>query len=134
MTPAGLTVLLAVERVDMRRSFRGLSLWVKERLGSDPMTANAMFVFVNKRGDRLKALWRDGTGWCLLAKRLDTRVVVMPPDIPDGATSVRIDAGTLGAMLDGVARQQRETARDIARAARAAASRASTNMETLVLV
>lgn len=121
MTPSGLTVLLAVEPVDMRRSFEGLALWVKEKLGREPRTTNTMFVFVNRRRDMMKVLWRDATGWCLLAKRLDEREVVLPREIPEGTSSVTIDSRTLAALLDGVVRTHRETGRDVARASRAAA-------------
>lgn len=121
MTPAGLTVLLAVEPVDMRRSFDGLAWWVQEKLGQEPKLSNAMFVFVNRRRDMMKALWRDATGWCLLAKRLDDREVVLPREIPEGASSIAIDSRVLAALLDGTARPHRETGRDVARASHAAA-------------
>lgn len=120
MTPAGLTVLLAVEPVDMRRSFDGLALWVKEKLGKEPRTSRAMFVFVNRRRDMLRALWRDATGWCLLSKRLDEREVVLPGEIPEGASSITIDSRVLATLLDGVVRSNRETGRGVARASRAA--------------
>ena len=128
MTPAGLTVLLAVEPVDMRRSFDGLALWVQEKLGQEPKMSNAMFVFVNRRRDMMKALWRDATGWCLLAKRLDDRAVALPREIPDGASSIAIDSSALAALLDGVARPRRETGRDVARASRAAAHAARSQL------
>ena len=53
----------------MRRSFDGLSLAAREHLGEDP-ESGALFVFVNKRRNRLKALWFDRNGYCLLYKRL----------------------------------------------------------------
>jgi transposase len=132
VTPAGLTVLLAVEPVDMRLSFAGLGRWVRERLGQEPTGAKVMFVFVNRRRDMVKALWRDSTGWCLLAKRLDEREVTFPCDIPEGAASVALDSRALVALLDGAEREpaQRETGRDIARAARAAAKAAVSAKET----
>lgn len=121
MTPSGLTVLLAVDPVDMRRSFDGLALWIQERLGRDPRMTNVMFVFVNRRRDMMKALWRDATGWCLLVKRLDDREVALPREIPEGASSITIDSRTLAALLDGVAHPRRETEKDVARASRVAA-------------
>jgi transposase len=121
MTPSGLTVLLAVEPVDMRRSFDGLALWIQEKLDREPRMTNAMFVFVNRRRDMMKALWRDATGWCLLVKRLDDREVVLPREIPMGASSITIDSKTLATLLDGVARPRRETGKDVARASRGAA-------------
>jgi transposase len=132
MTPVGLTVLLAVEPVDMRRSFDGLGRWVRERLGQEPEGAKVMFVFVNRRRDMVKALWRDSTGWCLLAKRLDDREVTFPCDVPDGAASIAIDSRALVALLDGKKheRRPRDSRRDIARAARAAAEAAMSSNST----
>ena len=71
MTPAGMSVLLAIEPVDMRRSFDGLARTVQEQLGRDAAGERLMFLFVNRRRDILKPLWRDATGWCLRCKRLD---------------------------------------------------------------
>jgi transposase len=123
MTPKGMTVLLAVQPVDMRRSFDGLARCVQEQLGRDARTERAMFVFVNKGRDLLKLLWRDATGWCLLAKRLDKNVVALPDHIPKGATSIVVDAAILAALLDGVVRVRNESSKSVARDARAALSR-----------
>jgi transposase len=130
MTPSGLTVLLAVEPVDMRRSFDGLALWIQERLGREPRAANTMFVFINRRRDMMKALWRDGTGWCLLVKRLDDREVSLPREIPEGASSITIDSRTLAALLDGVARRREETGKNVARASRDAAHAVRSRLNT----
>ena len=132
MTPSGMTVLLAVAPIDMRRLFDGLARAVQEHLGRNAKTERSMFLFVNRRRDLVKLLWRDATGWCLLAKRLDTHVVSLPKDIPPKATSITIDARTLAALLDGVIRPRQETSRDIAKQARLASIRAqisSTNTQ-----
>lgn len=54
---------------DMRKSFNTLSALVME-LGQDVLTGDA-FVFVGKGRKRAKVLWFDGTGLCLLSKRLE---------------------------------------------------------------
>lgn len=54
---------------DMRKSFNTLSALVME-LGHE-LVAGDVFVFVGKCRHRAKALWFDGTGLCLLAKRLE---------------------------------------------------------------
>ena len=54
---------------DMRKSFNTLSGLVLE-LGHDVVAGDA-FVFVGKRRKRAKVLWFDGTGLCLLAKRIE---------------------------------------------------------------
>ena len=55
--------------VDMRKAFNTLSALVLE-LGHDVVAGDA-FVFVGKRRRRAKVLWFDGTGLCLLAKRIE---------------------------------------------------------------
>jgi transposase len=71
----------------MRRSFDGLSLAAQEQLGEDPKSG-ALFVFVNKRKNRVKVLWFDHNGYCLLYKRLHRARF----KIPDTARSTRSDS------------------------------------------
>ncbi len=56
--------------VDMRKSFTGLIALTKHALKQDPLSGH-LFVFVNRRGDYLKALYWDRSGFCLWAKRLE---------------------------------------------------------------
>jgi transposase len=121
MIPTHLRILLATAPVDMRRSFDGLARAVVETLGEDPRARHSLFVFVNHKRDRIKVLWRDTTGWCLLYKRLDENVVALPTHIPDGATSVSVDAKALARLLDGVKPQNLETEREVAKKPRALA-------------
>jgi transposase len=62
MLPAKMPIYCATSPVDLRRSFDGLGAAAKEVLGKDPRSG-ALFLFVNKAGDRLKALWWDRTGY-----------------------------------------------------------------------
>lgn len=57
------------EPVDMRKSFNTLSALVVE-LGKDVLSGH-YFLFVSRNRKRAKVLYFDGTGLCLLAKRLD---------------------------------------------------------------
>jgi len=63
-------VFLAVEPTDMRQSFNGLQARVETVLGEDPLSGH-LFVFVNRRGNRLKLLFFDGSGLWVCAKRLE---------------------------------------------------------------
>jgi len=103
MMPGGFRIMLCVTPMDVRASFDGLALAVKERLAIDARTEKAMFVFLNKRRDMVKMLWRDATGWCLLAKRLERRLIELPKSFEPGATSHVIDGKTLSMLMDGVA-------------------------------
>jgi transposase len=55
---------------DMRKSFNGLIALTKNVMGKDPLSGH-LFVFVNRRGNYLKALYWDRSGYCLWAKRLE---------------------------------------------------------------
>lgn len=119
MTPNGMAIMLCVAPMDMRASFDGLARAVTERLKVDAKAEQAMYVFVNRRRDMAKVLWRDRTGWCLLAKRLEGRLIAVPAADGSAGHSLLVDAKTLAFLLDGVERR-RPTNRDIAREARLA--------------
>ena len=68
--PAAIRIFVAVQPVDMRKSFNGLWSAVTERLAEDPKSG-AVFAFINKERTRLKLLYWDGTGVWVLAKRLE---------------------------------------------------------------
>lgn len=65
-----LKVYVARERVDLRKSYQGLSLWVQEIFSLDPLSGH-LFVFFNKRLDKVKVLYWDTDGLCLWQKRLE---------------------------------------------------------------
>ena len=65
MIPAGVRIWAAASPVDMRRGFVGLAEATREQLAQDPRSG-ALFIFTNKRRDKLKLLWHDQTGFCLL--------------------------------------------------------------------
>jgi transposase len=58
------------ERVDMRKSFDTLSAIVREHIKRDVLEG-ALYVFVGKDRRRAKVLYWDGTGLCVLAKRME---------------------------------------------------------------
>ena len=55
---------------DMRKSFNGLVALTRNVMGKDPLSGH-LFVFVNRRGNYLKALYWDRSGFCIWAKRLE---------------------------------------------------------------
>ncbi len=63
--------------VDMRKAYDTLAAIVTQALGRDPLSGD-IFVFVGKTRKRAKVLWWDGTGLCLLAKRLEKGRFVAP--------------------------------------------------------
>jgi transposase len=108
MLPAKMPIYCATSPVDLRRSFDGLAAASQEVLGKDPRSG-ALFLFVNKAGNRLKALWWDRTGYCVLYKRLERGVFRFPTAMRPGDTSVAIEAAEFAKILEGL---------DLARATR----------------
>lgn len=85
----------------MRRSFDGLSAVVEQRLRQDPR-GGGLFVFANKRNNRLKVLWFDHNGYCMLYKRLHRALFVMPKAGDTATLDLRINAVMLGELIRGV--------------------------------
>ena len=84
--PAGTRIWIAAGVTDMRRGFHELSAQVQTVLEQQPLSGH-VFVFRGGRGDIVKALWFDGDGLCLLAKRLSPqrrRPVVGDPGLERG--------------------------------------------------
>jgi transposase len=58
---AALKVYLALDPCDLRKGFDGLSALVLGHFGAQ-LSCDAVYVFVNKRFDRIKLLYHDNTG------------------------------------------------------------------------
>lgn len=65
-----LRVYPACGATDMRRGMAGLAVQVQQVPSQYPF-AGAVFAFRGRRSGLIKLLWRDGTGLCLLTKRLE---------------------------------------------------------------
>ncbi len=92
-------VYLAVEPVDMRKSFNGLWAEASDRLREDPFSG-ALFVFANKRRDRLKILYWDGSGVWVFAKRLEEGRFSWPRG--SDARKLDLSPQALAMLLDGI--------------------------------
>lgn len=95
---SGVRVWLASGHTDMRRGMRGLALQVQEGLGRDPF-AGDVYVFRGRTGSLIKAIWHDGLGLSLYAKRLDRGRLTWPQTV-DGA--VAQTAAQMGCLLEGI--------------------------------
>lgn len=72
-------ILAYSEPVDMRKSFNGLVALVQGVLREDPLSG-CLFVFFNRRGNYMKLVTWDRTGYCLFAKRLEQGRFRLPSD------------------------------------------------------
>ena len=84
----------------MRCSFRGLSGAVRQRLAEDPLSGH-LFCFTNKKRTLLKILFYDRTGYAIFYKRLSKGTFQLPT-AAHGQAAMRIDAGQLAMILEGI--------------------------------
>jgi transposase len=94
-------IYVAAEPVDLRRGFDDLAAATRSVIGADPMSGH-VFVFVNRRRNRVKLLVWDRTGYLLLYKRLERGTFQIPTEPEVGRRHVEVDAGELGLMLEGL--------------------------------
>lgn len=92
-------IYLCARATDMRNGADGLSGLVQSYMGQDPLTGN-LFVFKNRRGNKLKVLYWDRTGYAIWSKHLQ-RGTFHLPIVGDG-NSAEIDAATLTMILEGI--------------------------------
>jgi transposase len=97
MIPPQARIALAAEPVDFRKGIDGLAALIRDA-GSDPFSGS-LFVFRAKRADRIKILWWDGTGLCLLAKRLEQDQFHWPRLT---AGVIRLSSAQLMALIEGM--------------------------------
>jgi transposase len=83
---------------DLQKGIDGLAVTVQQVLGLDPFSGD-LFVFRGHRADMLKILFWDGTGLCLLTKRLETGAFPWPV-AQSGVTS--ISAAQFSMLLEGL--------------------------------
>ena len=98
--PAHLRVFVCVTPTDMRKQFDGLHDLVTSVFGRDVLEGH-LFLFFNRRRDRVKALWWDRDGLAIFAKRLEKNRY----EVPQGASergALEIDSTTLALILSGV--------------------------------
>jgi len=94
----GTKVHLACQPVDMRKGMDGLSAQVGMMMKLDPFCGH-LFVFRGKRSDRVKIIYWDGTGLCLLSKRHEHGRFVWPRVLGE---CLELSAGQLTLLLEGI--------------------------------
>lgn len=98
--PPSTRVFVSTGHTDMRRSFDGLLAIVRDFLGEDPF-AGHLFVFRNRGGDRLKALWWDRDGCAIFYKRLEEGRFSFPAPVGD-AVQIEMTTADLQLVLQGI--------------------------------
>ena len=99
--PSSVRIYVASEATDLRRGFDGLSALTRSVIGADPMSGH-LFVFINRRRNRIKILAWDRTGFLLLYKKLERGTFTIASSPAAGIRHVEVDAGELTLMLEGM--------------------------------
>src|ERR1700722_11412081 len=98
--PPSVRIFLATQPIDARRGFDGLAELVRQHLSGDPLSGH-VFVFRNKRGDRVKLLYWDEDGYVIVYKRLEEGTFRWPA-VAEGQPSVALRAAELAILLGGI--------------------------------
>ena len=100
MRPADdIAVYLCRDTVDMRKSINGLSILVEQAMALDPFSAS-LFVFCNRKRDKIKLLYWERTGFVLWYKRLEKNRFAWPLSSDDEVVTLR--GRELNWLLDGI--------------------------------
>jgi transposase len=98
--PSQARVYLCTAAVDLRKSFDGLCGLVEAVFQRDVLDGH-LFLFLNKRRDRIKALWWDRDGLTIWYKRLESGSFEVPR-VTGNAQQLELDATELAMLLGGV--------------------------------
>jgi transposase len=96
--PTKVRVFLCTRATDMRKSFDGLHGLVLEVLRQDPQSGD-LFVFLNRRRDRVKILLWEGDGLAIWYKRLESGTFALPSAQGD---SLVLSSAELALLLGGI--------------------------------
>jgi transposase len=99
LLPASVRIFLCVRPTDMRKSFDGLSGLVQECFRQDLLTGH-LFLFVNRRRDRMKALYFDHDGAVIWYKRLEAGTFQLPS--PTEGEGIELQPAQLALILSGI--------------------------------
>ena len=91
-------VFLCVEPVDFRKSITGLSLLVEQALSRNPFDTT-MYVFINRKRDKIKILLWEKNGFVLWYKRLEKQRFKWPSD--ESSATIILNGEQLNWLLDG---------------------------------
>ena len=97
--PPSVRIFVALESLDMRKSFDGLANATRHVLNQDPLSGH-LFVFFNRARTMVKALYWDRNGYSLIAKRLERGRFKLPK--ADGSGRVEMEAVELALILEGI--------------------------------
>ena len=98
--PPTVRIFVSTQPTDMRRSFDGLAMMTRDNMGQDQLSGH-LFVFFNRRSDRVKIMFWDRSGFCIWYKRLEQGVFRLPQSIVN-APNPEVEVTDLSLILEGI--------------------------------
>lgn len=98
--PHTVRIFLHAEAVDLRKSFDGLSGLVTQAFPNEDLLSGHLFLFLNKRRDRIKILHWDADGLVIWYKRLEAGSFEMPRTTESAGIELR--PAQLAMILSGI--------------------------------
>jgi transposase len=100
--PPQIRIFLYRLPTDMRKSFNGLVALTESALRQDPLSGS-LFVFVNRRRDRIKILYWGQTGFCIWYQQLQKGTYQLPgQDSLERQETIEVTRSQLSLILDGI--------------------------------
>jgi len=99
LLPSAVRIFLCTRPTDLRKSFDGLTGLVQECFAEDLLTGH-LFLFLNRRRDRIKILYFDRDGLAIWYKRLEAGSFQLPQAGP--ADGVELQPAQLAMLLSGI--------------------------------
>lgn len=99
--PVSMRIFLAAGVTDLRKSFDGLSAAVQQVLARQVLSGE-VFLFCNRRRDRVRAIYFDGSGLWVATKRLEQGTFAWPASAASGERRVELRPDELAALLGGL--------------------------------
>lgn len=97
----GVKIFLYAQAADLRRGYDGLASLVQEAMGEDPLSGS-LFLFLNKRANRLKLFYWDRDGYAIWMKRLQSGSFELPARHSADSPHVKLTAAELSLILEGI--------------------------------
>lgn len=99
--PSTVRIYVAAEPVDLRRGFDGLAAATRQIIHADPLSGH-LFVYTNRRANRLKILLWQSSGYLLVFKRLERGKFHLPRAPRRGERHVEMESTELTLMMEGI--------------------------------
>jgi transposase len=97
----GVKIYLYNADADLRCGYDGLAAIVQNQMNGDPLSG-ALFIFLNRRRNRIKLLYWDDDGYVIWMKRLEKGSFEVPRPSDGDTCQVKITPSQLSLILDGI--------------------------------